>query len=107
MGAASSRAWTVNLHFHRAVQTDVRLALAYFDREGGSKLSDRFFAEVQSTKDRIADRPTRFGFFKDDIRRAKLRVFRYHFLFRIVGSEVRVLVLRHNRRHPDFGLSRH
>jgi hypothetical protein len=23
-----------------------------------------------------------------------------------VGNEVRVLVLRHNRRHPEFGLSR-
>ena len=96
----------MKLHFHRAVQTDLRLALEYFDREGGTKLGDRFFAEVQATKGRIAVRPTGFGFFKDDIRRAKLRVFRYHFLFRIVRDEVRVLVLRHNRRHPEFGLSR-
>lgn len=96
----------MNLHFHRAVQTDVRLALQYFDREGGTKLGDRFFAEVQSAKDRIAANPTSFGFFKDDLRRARLRVFRYHFLFRLVGDEIRVLVLRHNRRHPEFGLSR-
>jgi plasmid stabilization system protein ParE len=81
--------------------------LDYFDREGGTKLGDRFFAEVQATKDKIAANPTRYGFFKGDIRRAKLRVFRYHFLFRIVRDEVRVLVLRHNRRHPKFGLSRH
>jgi plasmid stabilization system protein ParE len=96
----------VNLHFHRAVQTDLRLALEYFDREGGPKLGDRFFAEVQATKDRIAAHPERFGFFKDDLRRAKLRVFRYHVLFRIVRADVRVLVLRHNRRHPEFGLTR-
>ena len=96
----------MNLHFHRAVQTDLRLALEYFDREGGFKLGDRFFAEVQATKDRIATHPTHFSFFKDDLRRARLRVFRYHVLFRIVGNEVRVLVLRHNRRHPQFGLSR-
>ena len=97
----------MKLHFHRAVQTDLRLALEYFDREGGTKLGDRFFAEVEATKDRIASDPTRFGFFRGDIRRARLRVFRYQFLFRIVGDEVRVLVLRHNRRHPEFGLSRH
>ena len=96
----------MKLHFHRAVQADLRLALEYFDREGGTKLGDRFFAEVQAAKDRIAAGPTRFGFFKDDMRRAKLRVFRYHFLFRIGRDEVRVLVLRHNRRHPEFGLSR-
>lgn len=97
----------MNLHFHRAVQTDLSLALEYFDREGGPKLGDRFFAEVQVTRDRIAANPTHFGFFKDDLRRARLRVFRYHFLFRIVGGDARVLVLRHNRRHPEFGLSRH
>ena len=96
----------MKIHFHRAVQTDLSLALEYFDREGGTKLGDRFFAEVGATKDRIAANPTRFGFFRDDIRRAKLQVFRYHFLFRIVRDEVRVLVLRHNRRHPEFGLSR-
>lgn len=79
MGAASSRAWKVKIHYHRAVQTDLRLALEYFDREGGTKLGDRFFAEVHATKDRIAIRPTSFSFFKDDIRRAKLRIFRYHF----------------------------
>ena len=106
MGAASSWNRKVKLHFHRAVQTDLRLALDYFDREGGNKLGDSFFAEVQATKDRIAANPTRFGFFRDDIRRARLRVFRYHFLFRIVRDEVRVLVLRHNRRHPEFELSR-
>jgi hypothetical protein len=97
----------VNLHFHRAVQNDVTRALEYFDREGGRKLGDRFFAEVQAAKNRIAADPTHFAFFTDDIRRAKLRVFRYHFLFRITRGEIRVLVLRHNRRHPEFGLSRH
>jgi plasmid stabilization system protein ParE len=96
----------VTLHFHRKVQTDLRLALEYFDREGGTSLGDRFFAEVEATKDRVAANPTSFGFFKEDIRRARLRVFRYHFLFRIVADEVRILVLRHNRRHPEFGLSR-
>jgi plasmid stabilization system protein ParE len=96
----------VKLHFHRAVQTDLRLALEYFDREGGTKLGDRFFAEIEAAKDLIAADPRRFGFFRDDIRRARLRVFRYHFLFRIVRDEVRILVLRHNRRHPEFGMSR-
>ena len=96
----------MNLRFHRAVQTDVRQALEYFDREGGTKLGDRFFDEVQAAVARITANPTHFGFFRDDIRRARLRVFRYHLLFRIKPIGVRILVLRHNRRHPDFGLSR-
>jgi hypothetical protein len=27
-------------------------------------------------------------------------------LFRIAGEQVRVLVVRHHRRHPEFGLRR-
>lgn len=66
----------MKLHFHRAVQTDLRLALEYFEREGRTKLGDRFFAEVEATKSRIASDPTRFGFFRVDNGRARLRVFR-------------------------------
>jgi hypothetical protein len=38
--------------------------------------------------------------------RVNLRRFPYHFLFRIVGDSVRILVVRHDRRHPSFGIRR-
>ena len=41
-----------------------------------------------------------------DIRRANLRRFPYHFLFRGVGHEVRILVVRHHHRYPSFGSRR-
>ena len=69
MGAASARARPVNLDYNRAVQADLRSALSYFDREGGSKLGDRFFAEVEATLARIAAHPARFGFLCGDLRR--------------------------------------
>src|SRR5271166_1435565 len=37
-----------------------------------------------------------------DIRRANLRRFPYHFLFRGVGHEVRILVVRHHHRFPSL-----
>ena len=48
--------------------------------------------------------PGRYHFFKGDLRRANLKRFPYHFLYRVAGDCVRVLVVRHNRRHPDYGL---
>jgi hypothetical protein len=90
----------VKLSFHRAVQADVRRALEYFDHNGGARLGDRFFAELEALQARIAANPKQFGF--SAMRFAPPG----SVLFRIVRGEVRVLVLRHNRRHPEFGLSR-
>jgi hypothetical protein len=35
-----------------------------------------------------------------------LHRFPYHFLFRVVGHDVRILVVRHHRRHPSLGIRR-
>jgi len=34
------------------------------------------------------------------------KVFPYHFLFRIVGDVVRILVVRHHGRRPTVGIRR-
>lgn len=44
--------------------------------------------------------------FERDLRRVNLERFPYHFLFRIVGERVRVLVVRHHKRRPSLGLRR-
>jgi plasmid stabilization system protein ParE len=106
MGGDSPQSWTVNFHFHPEVQSDLKEGLTYFDSQGGSKLGDRFFAEVQAAVERIRAHPNRYGFLKGDIRRAPLNVFKYHLFYRITSRGVRVLVLRHHRRNPRFGLSR-
>ena len=41
-----------------------------------------------------------------DLRRVNLDRFPYHFLFRIHGDTVRILVVRHHRRHPLYGRQR-
>jgi hypothetical protein len=35
-----------------------------------------------------------------------LRRFPYHFLFRVVAHEVRILIVRHHHRYPSFGSRR-
>jgi toxin ParE1/3/4 len=53
-----------------------------------------------------ANRPETFSIRERDIRRVNLDRFPYHFLFRLVGDAVRILVVRHHHRHPKFGITR-
>ena len=53
-----------------------------------------------------AERPESFPIRERDLRRVNLQRFPYHFLFRIVGDVVRILVVRHHRRRPTVGIRR-
>ena len=94
------------LRFHRLVQKDLRAVLRYYEEEGGAPLADRFFAEVDALVEAIAREPTRFHFTDHGLRRANLARFPYHLLFRERAGNIRILVLRHHRRHPRFGTGR-
>jgi plasmid stabilization system protein ParE len=96
----------MDLIFHRLVQHDLRLVLRYYESEGGDLLADRFFAELQALVVQVSQRPASFHPDKADLRRANLKNFPYHLLFRLRANSIHVLVLRHHRRHPDYGTKR-
>lgn len=92
--------------FHHRIQSDLRSALAFYDAEGGSKLGDRFFAEVEAVVSGVSGNPRGFHFADEGLRRAGLAAFPYHFLFEEGEDFVHFLVFRHDKRHPGFGLRR-
>jgi plasmid stabilization system protein ParE len=92
--------------YHRRIQNDLRKALSYYEEEGGKRLGDRFFAEVERTAARVVENPKGFHFIARGLRRAQLDVFPYHFVFEEDDTRTRFLVLRHDKRHPAFGLRR-
>jgi plasmid stabilization system protein ParE len=96
----------VTISLHRGVQSDTAEFLRYYDEIGGRSLGDAFFEDLMARLTLIGDQPRRFPRWRGEIRRANLTRFPCHLLFRIVGEQVRVLVVRHHRRHPEFGLSR-
>jgi toxin ParE1/3/4 len=97
----------MRLVYHPSVQRDVATALRYYDDAGGAALGDAFFEELTQRVAQALGQPQRFHPVAGELRRANLERFPYHFLFRVRDDTVRVLVVRHNRRHPDFGLLRH
>jgi plasmid stabilization system protein ParE len=96
----------MKLIYHRSVQSDVSAVLAHYDEVGGPALGDAFFAELMAYVGLVLENPARFHPVDGDLRRANLSRFPYHFLYRIYGDTVRILVVRHNQRHPDYGIKR-
>jgi plasmid stabilization system protein ParE len=92
--------------FHKLIKNDLRAALAYYDSEGGSKLGDRFFDDVEDTIARVVQNPSHYHYADDGLRRAALGEFPYHFLYEEYDETIHFLVLRHDKRHPRFGLRR-
>ena len=96
----------MRLILHRQVHSDVDAIMEYYERIASRELADDFYAELRSFMLAAAARPESFSIRERDLRRVNLRRFPYHFLFRIVGDVVRVLVVRHHRRHPSLGIHR-
>ncbi len=98
----------MNLTFHPAVERDVKAILQYYRREGGERLAERFSGELQARLIEIAEHPTRFPFYLANriLRRATLHKFPHLILFRILPDSIRVSIVKHEKRHPNYGLRR-
>lgn len=98
----------MRVEFHPAVQKDFNAALEYYEAEGGPHLADRFAEEVRSCVAAIKAGSTRFSFYQnsDRFRRIRLKSFPYIMVYREHVAVVRVSVLKHERRHPRFGMAR-
>lgn len=96
----------MELTFHRLIPRDIRRALEYYESEGGRILGDRFFTAVEDCVTQIRERPEGHHFSDGGYRRASLDTFPYHFLYEVDTFGIWVAVLRHDKRHPNYGLRR-
>jgi len=91
---------------HPDVYSDIDAIMEYYERVATPELSDDFYAELRGFILKAAKKPEHFPIRERDLRRVNLRRFPYHFLFRADGDIMRVLIVRHDRRHPSFGMDR-
>jgi plasmid stabilization system protein ParE len=92
--------------YHPLAVRDVRQILDHYETEAGSPLADRFFATLLAVIEKALENPRRFPPSGEILRRANLDGFPYHVLFEETMWGIKVLVVRHHRRHPGFGLKR-
>jgi len=95
----------VEVIFHPLVKRDLAEALKYYDGVA-SRLADEFEAEVRLVIAKAAKNPLRNHLVGRGFRRANLPRFPYHVLYEIHDDVLRVMHVRHNKRHPNYGMER-
>ena len=96
----------MHLEFHAQIASDISRIMEYYEDVAGRQLADEFYVELRSFFQKAADAPEGFSIRERDLRRVILERFPYHFLFRVVGERVRILVVRHHSRRPSLGTHR-
>jgi len=93
------------IRFHPKVKRDVTEAIRYYDQIN-DVLGDDFWTEFSEVCLEIESHPAHFHYDLSGWRRAGLERFPYHLLFYEESEGVRVMTLRHDKRHPGFGTRR-
>jgi plasmid stabilization system protein ParE len=92
--------------YHPKVYSDLSAIMRYYEEVATAALADEFYREFKLAVKHAAQRPESFRVRARDLRRVNLPRFPFHFLFRIVDDSIRVLVVRHHKRHPSLGIRR-
>lgn len=91
--------------YHPKVPGEVRRIVADYERIS-SDLADGFWSELTQEISYATEFPERHHFDASGRRRSNLKRFPYHFLFRVFDYRIRITVLRHHSRSPEFGTRR-
>lgn len=95
----------MRLEYHPATVADLNGAISHYNtvQEG---LGDALRTEVHAAIDRIVEHPQQYAE-TGGVRRALVRRFPYSVLYRFAAEDcIRILVIRHHKRHPDHGMER-
>ncbi len=95
----------MRLQYHPAVRQDVAGAMRRY-KTVSQKLADDFKAELRGVIAMALANPGRFHPVKPGFHRANLKRFPYHFIYREIPEGIRVTLVCHHRRHPEFGMER-
>ena len=93
------------VEYHPKTPTEARKLLEHYDSTS-LKLGDLFWNELLAAIERATEDPESHHFDSTGLRRSNLKRFPVHFLFRVKSDRIRVTVIRHNRRNPQYGSKR-
>ena len=98
----------MNYRHHQRVQRDIDEAVAHYEEEAGPKIADEFFSELLDLIDAAGENPRHFHFSDKPrgYRRANLKRFPYHFIYKEFPGFIYILVVKHDNRRPNYGLRR-
>ena len=91
----------MRLSYHPEAEEELAEAVSFYasrDWELGSDLKHEIEAAINS----ILDNPEQCEIVEGDIRRRRVRRFPYDLCFQVDGDLVRILVVMHHSRDPDY-----
>jgi toxin ParE1/3/4 len=96
----------MKVEYHPAIEAEVRSIQDHYEARSPG-LGRAFVDEFERQVLQLAARPERWMVITGDLRRCLMRRFPYIIYFRSVDPErVRITVVKHQRRHPDYGRKR-
>lgn len=93
--------------YNPRVPSDGREIFRYY-QDVSPELGERFWSDLFAAIEYAGRYPERdhFDMLGLGLRRSNLKEFLIHFLFRVFPHFIRVTVLRHDQRRPEFGIRR-
>lgn len=92
---------------HPEVDNDLLGQIKFYSLEASHEVALEFYTEFRQCFGIIAARAESFPLYTSRLRRINFRRFPYHILFEVLDNEVvHIVVVKHDRRDPDFGLDR-
>ena len=96
----------MRIEYHPSLVDELHEIRSYYNARVDT-LGDQFVDEFEQYVLRIAAAPKLWMVVDGDIRRALLRRFPFVIFFREVDeTTLRILVVKHQRRHPNYGKNR-
>lgn len=88
---------------HPDAEQDLLDALAFYWQEAGRAVAERFVDAFEQAAKLIAENPSLGAPTNASRRSFPLRGFPYSVIYRPVETGIRILVVRHQHRHPAHG----
>ncbi len=90
---------------HPKLADDIRSAAMHYE-EISERILSAFWSELDSLLASIERSPRGHHYDSSGLRRANIRKFPYHLLYEVDENSIFFVVFRHDKRHPDYGISR-
>lgn len=88
---------------HRDAERDLGTAARFYRSEAGRAVAARFLAEFERVAGLLEVNPSLGSVTGEERRWFPLHGFPYSIIYRPVSTGIRVLVVRHQNRAPDYG----
>jgi plasmid stabilization system protein ParE len=96
----------VTRSIHRLAAADLAVAARFYRTEAGAGLARRFLTEFERVANLLEEHPGLGTPTADGRKVHPLTDFPYSVIYEAEGHDLRILVVRHHSRDPDYGQGR-